>query len=259
LTTTTPTPRPRRLVTFAATVAVLLVSPMGPSAAWANGPNEMTTGELSATVEVTPRCPEKGFDYEVTLHNPPHGATWDNQAHWREAGQVVHHIASGDSGFVDSGEGTFEVRAVARQFVNGHHVTVHESDWTSVNVFCPGFKDKEHEDPEPTVTVELDGVCEPDTGVSFEIDFHDGPNVPVAYRALWRELPVGDGGSKNGQAAVIPTSEGTFEVIGLVKATQFPFSSWTSEPAVVTVDCSEPTTVDPGEDGPRRGTPDFTG
>jgi hypothetical protein len=253
------TVRPRLVALQVLLLAVLtllttLVA-VGPAAANQFGPTDFKQPEEQPRIEVEPQCDPDGFHYDMIHPDAPANAMY--LAQWREAPNGDHHNlpAGQKSGFVQSGTGDFQIRGVI--LVQG--VPYHQYDWVDVTVFCPGLTDVPKGDP--AVTIDLEPRCDLDpAGVSYEIHVTSPPNGPTAYVAQWRE---GNGpvSSTAGPQGFLETGEGEFEVRGVLhhQGPGFYASEWTP----VTVDCATEVKpsgeVEPGDDDPRPGNPNFTG
>jgi hypothetical protein len=205
-------------------------------AAWAQDPEPEDTPPDQLLAE--PRCePTPGFDYEFVVDETDGPLTY--RLTWKAIddagpGQEIE----GRTGSVDSGPGVFLLEGVA--LADGDLIF---EGRVRVVVDCP--------EPDPSVTVDVRPICEPEPGFHYGISVAPVPENLDTYELWWREL----GGVldlETDESGFIASGEGTFEVRGVVVTQdQFRFeSAW----VVVTVDCSE----DPDPDI-RRRRPNFTG
>jgi hypothetical protein len=215
------------------------------------GPDDLAQPQAQPQVKVTDSCNPDGFHYELVHPDAPNGAIY--VAQWREVPDgAVHNLGIGSqSGFVNSGQGDFQVRGTI--VVQG--VPFHQFGWTDVTVFCPGLK--QPEGGEPQVTIAVEPRCEPQIGIAYEIHVESPPQGALAYEAQWRE-PGGQVQTVDGQFGVIQTGEGDFEIRGVLHYQGPGF--YPTDFVEVSVDCP----ADPGgggqpEDPPLPGTPSFTG
>jgi hypothetical protein len=215
-------------------------------AAWAQQPevDDTPPDQLLAA----PRCePAAGFDYEFVVDETDGPLTYHLE--WKELGDPgPGQQVDGRTGSVDSGPGVFVLEGVA--LADGDLIF---EGRVRVVVDCP--------EPDPTVTVDVRPVCEPEPGFHYDISVAPVPEDLDTYELWWREL----GGVldlETDESGFIASGEGTFEVRGVViTQDQFRFeSAW----VVVTVDCSIDPDPDPDpDDDPdpdiRRRRPNFTG
>lgn len=207
------------------------------------GPGDLKQPEAdphpTPSLTLTPRCDPDGFAFSLNAKGLPQGTTLLLQ--WREVpGGAITTIPTTLAGFVPSGEGDFQARAVV--LLNGRPIL--RTGWTDVTVDC--------EDPEPTVTIDVSPHCEPDAGLSYAIEVDSPPEGNIAFKAQWR----GEDGqihTVDGQSGTIATGEGVFEIRGVLHYQGPGFYATEFTEVVITCDDGEP--VDP----PLTGTPNFTG
>ena len=191
---------------------------------------------------LTPGCDPAGFGYGLDGPTLPKGSGVTIQ--WRKATVgPVHTVPTATEGFVASGQGHFNVRAVI--FVDGR--PVHRIDWTDVIVRCPT--------PRPEVTIDVAPTCDAGGGIDYQIHTESAPNGPLAYKAQWRALG-GDIHTVEGQFGRIATGEGTFQIRGVLHHQGPGF--FATDLVDVVVDCPDDV-PDVPEDTPRPGIPTFTG
>lgn len=191
------------------------------------------------SIVLTPGCDPVGFGFALSPAGLPKGAVLVLQ--WRAApAGAVQTIPTTGAGFIESGEGDFQVRGTI--VFKGQ--PVFRIDWTDVTVDC--------DTPEPAVTIDVAPHCEPEAGLTYDIEVVSPPDGPVAYKAQWR----GDDGvvhTVDGQSGTIATGEGTFEIRGVLHHQGPGF--YATDFVEVVIDCSD----DTPDDLPRPGTPNFTG
>jgi hypothetical protein len=93
----------------------------------------------TVTLDVRPVCdPEPGFEYQISVAPEPEDLE-SYELLWRELGGVLD-LETDQSGFVASGEGSFEVRGVVITQAQFRY----ESEWVVVTVDCS-------DDPDPDI------------------------------------------------------------------------------------------------------------
>lgn len=251
-------PAGRSALLLLLTLLALLIDVAPAAAETPAAPDDMVQLLPQPTIALKPSCNPDGFHFAIVYPNAPRGAIF--VAQWREApnGPVNTLGMNVKSGFVNSGQGDFQVRAI----ITLQGQPVHKFDWTNVTVFCPGMKTPEPVGP--VVTIDVEPRCEPDPGIAYAITVESPPPGPLAYKAQWRE-ENGPVQSVAGQNGVIATGEGDFEIRGVLYDQGPGF--YATEFVDVTVDCAD----DPGDGGddpgddlppsdpPRPGRPTFTG